>query len=139
MATEDDITAALFARIAALSLTPAHPIAWPNVAFNPPPNNRWLRVNEVPTLSQPVAVSQDGSNDYRGFVQIDVFAPLGGGLAGPKATAGLVRQWMKRGTVLFSGSTRVLITSASIQGGIESSPRWMVPVVVDYRAFALNA
>lgn len=139
MATEDDITAALFARIAALSLTPAHPVAWPNTAFTPPISNRWLRVNEFPTVTQSVALPSNGSNEFRGFIQIDVFAPLGDGSAGPKATAALVRQHMKRGTTLFGGSTRVLITNAAVQAGVESSPRWMVPVVIDYRAFAQNA
>lgn len=139
MATEDDITAALFTRLAALTLSPVHPIAWPNVTFTPPTNNRWLRVNEIPTVTEAVAIGQAGSNEYRGFLQVDVFAPLGGGLAGPKATAALVRQHMARGLTLFSGSTRVTITNAAVQGGIESSPRWMVPVIIDYRAFALNA
>lgn len=139
MAVEDDITAALFAHIAALTLTPVHPVAWPNVAFTPPANNRWLRVNEFPTVNRPVALAHDGANEFRGFVQIDVFAPPGGGLAGHKATAALVRQHMKRGTTLYHGSTRVLITNATVQAGVDSSPRWMVPVVIDYRAFAQNA
>lgn len=139
MAAEDDITAALFARIAALSLTPAHPLAMPNVAFTPPSNHRWLRVNEFPTVTRTAAIAHDGSNEFRGFVQIDVFAPLGEGIAGPKATAALVRQHMKRGTALYSGTTRILITNAVIQAGVESKPRWMVPVVIDYRAFAQNA
>ena len=139
MATDTDITGALFARLAALTLTPTHQIAWPNVEFTPPSSGKFLRANEIPVSAVAVSVAADGSNEYRGIFQVDVFGPLGAGLPTQKAIAAAVSAQFKRGLTLYGGSTRLDVTGSFVGPAMVDKDRAMIPVSINYRAFARNA
>lgn len=135
---ETKIVEAFFARLQALVLTPAHPIAWPNVSFTPPADSRYLRANELPSPTAGVSLAVDGANEYSGLFQIDVFGPLNTGSSAPKELAGAVVKHFKRGTRLDREGLRIDVMQASIGPALRDDPRWMVPVTVRYRAFARN-
>lgn len=139
MATETDITRALFGHLAALTLSPAHPVAWPNVQFTPPADGRFLRANDVPATNTALAVAHDGVNDMRGLLQVDVFGPLAEGVEAQRLAASAVAAHFKRGTTFFFSAGRIEVRSAVVGGGIQSDGRYMIPVTVNYRVFALNA
>lgn len=138
MPVEAAITDALFGRLRALTISPAHPIAWPNVAFTPPSSDKWLRVNQFPTVETRFAVADTGSVELRGFIQVDVFGPLNKGVTTQQAVAASVARHFRVPRRLFSGTTRIEITSARVDPGMTSDSRWMIPVTINYRAFALN-
>ena len=137
MAAETDIWDALSAHLRALTLSPAHPIAWPNVDYTPPNGHKFLRINEFPAIANPITLN-NGAIEYRGFIQIDVFGPLKVGLNTQKAIAAAVATHFKAGTVLFSGSTKLRISSAVVGANLISDPRMMIPVTVNWSALAAN-
>lgn len=133
-AIEAKITNALMARMAALTFSPAIPVAWPNVAFTPPSNNRWLRVNEIPASTTPFALS-GGTSEHVGLMQIDVFRPLNEGHLAAKETAGAVRAHFLPPLKLYSEGVTVKITRAEIGPVMRDGPHIMLPVTIRYRAF----
>jgi len=137
-AVETKIVEALFARLAALTLLPVHPIAWPNVSFTPPADGRYLRANELPSPTVGIDIATDGTNEYSGLFQVDVFGPLNVGSSVPQELAGAVVRHFKRGTRLDREGVRIDVMQASIGPALRDDPCWMVPVTVRYRAFAKN-
>jgi hypothetical protein len=141
MAHETDLVEGLFAHLHAMTLTPALPIAWPNVKFEPGAGQRYLRVSFMPTSTTGVGLADDSSNQHRAILQIDVMTPIttkGEGIKAPLDIAGQVASHFKRGTRLYRGSTRILIRRAVIEGAMVSGAHWMTPVSIYARAFAPN-
>jgi Bacteriophage related domain of unknown function len=136
MPIETDIAAALFARLKTLALTPPHPIAWPNLAFNPPDDGRWLRATMMPVSVDAFSINE--TNEHRGMLQVDVFAPLDSGLTTATTIAGLVRQHFRRGDLLRSGDAAVEILRAYPGPDIRANNRLMIPVTINWRCFAPN-
>jgi hypothetical protein len=124
-----------------MTLTPACPVAWPNVKFDAPAGQRYLRVSFMPTSTLGVGLADDSSNQHRAILQIDVMTPVtssGEGITAPLAIAGQVATHFKRGTRLYRGPTRILIRRAVIEGAMVSGAHWMTPVSIYARAFAPN-
>lgn len=128
---------ALFARLNSLTLSPVHPIAWPNTNFTPPTNGRFLRATFLPANKTRFAIPADSINEHVGIMQVDVFGPLTVGASVPMATAQAVADHLKSGWV-SRGATRVEIVSAIIQQGSPSGSSFILPVSIRYRAFAPN-
>ncbi|WP_417702363.1 DUF4128 domain-containing protein [Pseudophaeobacter sp.] len=74
--TEGRIFAALMTRAGGLSAL-GLPIAWPNVDFTPPENQKYLRVQFVPNVTQRQWIASDGVHRYLGLLQVSVFWPKG--------------------------------------------------------------
>jgi hypothetical protein len=128
---------ALFARLAALTLSPVHPISWPNANFTPPTNGRFLRATLLPASKVRFPIAADGMVEHIGIMQVDVFAPLNGGLSPVLATAQAVATHFKSGTFIMA-APRVEITRAEVNAGLPMGERFMVPVSISYRSFAPN-
>lgn len=139
------IQAALIAHLEALSFSPSNiDISYPNLAFTPPspatPSASWLRVTflQAPTLG--LSVGHDGgANEHLGIMQVDVFWAMGSSEGPPGRTAAQIIEHFTRGTVVFSGSTRVAIDKAPFRGTLRQDDPWvMIPVSIPYHAYSPN-
>lgn len=134
--TEARIVDALKARLAALTLSPALPIAWPNVVFNPPATS-YLRVTNLRNTTSRVVIADDGPQMNQGIFQIDVMAPLNEGEASLDIGA-QIAAWYGVGTRLpfTGGQVRIVdppnVTSMKSPDGV----RWMIVVSVPWLAYA---
>ena len=134
---ETRIHAALDARLMALTLSPAVPIAWPNANYTP--TGAYLRPWLLPIGVEPMTVSTDGANDYGGIYQVSVFWPVGGGLLAPLEAASAIAAHFKRGTSLTRDGVVVqMLTPPVVETPIQEPDIYHIPVSVRYRAFAPN-
>lgn len=132
---ESLITEALLQRLAALALTPALPVAYPNVAFTPPVGGSYLEARE-PLRSSTEAIGISRWNEHTGIFQIDVVYRAQDGAIAPTEIADKVADWFKRGTRLINGSVRVDINEPpSVAASMADAPYIRIPVSVRYRVF----
>jgi hypothetical protein len=132
---ETRIYEALAAQLAALALTPAMPIAWPNVDFKPPATG-YLRASFLPAATGAFARSGTGSNEHRGIFQIDVFWPENKGETEPSNKAAAIIAHFKRGTVLSREGATIRIDDPPYRGPSLQEPGFLqIPVSVPYHAF----
>ena len=113
--------------------TPAIPVAWENVAFNPPAG-RYVHGHLIP--GQAKHLYFDGTGRTRiGFFQVDFHMPVGTG-------AGAVRALVDSLDAAFAisitaGGLRVwLMAPFSAAPAIPKPDRFVVPVSAQYSAFA---
>ena len=66
---------ALRARVSSLSLSPALPVAWPDLTFEKPAGG-YLRVTWLPNTAQRLFVGSADPSQRPGLLQLDVFQPL---------------------------------------------------------------
>lgn len=141
---EAQITEALFIRLAALTLSPALPVAYPDVAFTPPAGGQWIEVAVLRARTQGVGIS--AWDEHAGIFQVTVVTPKSpaGGTKTPTQIADAVAAWFPRGTRLINGSVQVdvyekpAIASFYIDHrgsiGIDSTCT-RTPVSIRYRTF----
>lgn len=86
----------LCARLKSLSLTPALPVAWPDVHFVPPSDQKFL---EALFFVNPTE-SEIGYTHESGIFQVNVFWPTGLGRVAPLAIAEQVKAHFAKGTSL---------------------------------------
>jgi hypothetical protein len=136
MAILIDIETALLARVAALILSPALPVAWPNVAFTKP-SGGYLRVNHVPNTSRRIMIGSSEPHMRRGILQVDVFRPKNEGTALATALADQIAAWFPADMRLGAGGVTVRVTKASDAAiAVADDTHWQVPVTVSYECFA---
>lgn len=135
---EDAMMEVLFARLATLVLAPAHPVAWPNLNFTKPSNNRYLEARFVPNASTRFGVDE-GPHDRFGFLQVNVRDKLNTG-ARVTGIASAVAAHFPSDLALFHDiGIKVRIMKAPDVGDmmIETSPPGvMVPVLIPYECLA---
>lgn len=137
MAVESDIMQALFARVSSLVLTPAMPIAWPNVVFTPPANQRYLRVQFVPNIASRVLIDSDGEHQHLGLLQVSVYWTKGAGESDVRARAAAVAAHFPCDLKLRSGGVTVRITKrADVRDLIVEDAAVQIPVMVSFEAYA---
>lgn len=137
MAIETDIMAALFARVSSLVLTPAMPIAWPNIAYVPPANHRYLRVQFVPNVANRILIDSDGPHQHLGLLQLSVYWTKGQGEADVRGKAAAVAAHFPCDLKLYSGVTAVRITKrADVRDLIVEDAAVQIPVMVSFEAYA---
>lgn len=138
MATiEASIQTALFTRAASLVLSPVHPVAWPNVAFTPPNPKKYLRVTQMPNVTDRLVIGSDGPHQHQGILQVMVCAPLNSGEATAREVAGLVANHFPADLRLTSGGLTVRITKrANIASALVTDTELQIPVSIPYRCFA---
>lgn len=135
---ETSIVEALMARLATLTLSPALPVAWPNVDYTPPAAG-YLRVTHAPNTATQVTLGTEGKNRHIGIFQVDVMLPIIIGISTPMEKAGAVAAHFKRGTVLTKDGISVRITRPpEIRPALQSLPYIQVPVIIRYQADADN-
>jgi hypothetical protein len=130
------IEAALFARVAALVLSPALPVAWPNVAFTKPVGG-YLRVTHVPNIARRLFIGSTDPHQRLGLLQVDVFAPLNKGASTATEIAGKVAEHFPCDFRMISDGVTARVTKApDVAQAMADDTHWMVPVMVRYEVFA---
>lgn len=64
---------------AILATDAAASISWPNVRFEPPASGVWFGVFYFPSPTLPITLGDDGEDELRCFVQVDVAVPTNSG------------------------------------------------------------
>lgn len=136
------IKGALTNRLAALTFSPAIPVAYPWVAFTPPtaaPGVVYLRATILPADTATLSVGPGSDAQHYGIFQVDVFYGQGSGELAPSRIADVVMAWFKRGTTLTKDSAIVTIWKEPYAGRVIKDDPWIViPVSISYIAFAPN-
>lgn len=131
---ESQITEALFARLAALTLSPALPVAWPDVSFTPPANGVYLDVHQL--RAETVGIGISAWNEHAGVLQVDVVAKGQDGVLGRTEIADAVAAHFPRNLKLTVGDVRVDIDDPpAIAAPVPDAPYTRTPVSIRYRAF----
>jgi hypothetical protein len=135
MAIETDIMAALFARVS--SFAPAMPIAWPNLTFTPPANQRYLRVQYVPNVANRVMIGSDDPHQHLGLLQLSVYGKKNNGEAAVRADAAAVAAHFPCDLKLYSGAAAVRITKRpDVRDLIVEDAAVQIPVIIAWEAYA---
>jgi len=138
MATETEIMQALFAQVAALTLSPALPasaIAWPNVTFTPPASQRYLEVKFVPNINTRFGVST--THQMLGLLQLNIHGQKGAGEAGVRADAAAIVEHFPADLELTNAATKVRITARpEARDMIVADASVFIPVMVAWETFA---
>lgn len=136
MTVEENIEAALLARVATLETTPALPVAWPNITFTPG-TGPYLRVDHLPNATTRFLLKGSDPHLRQGILQLTVVAPLRQGPSPGTKLAGAVAAHFPADLALFSGGIKVRISKApSIAPAMKTDVSWDVPVSVTYECFA---
>jgi hypothetical protein len=132
MATiEASIQAALFARMASLVVSPAHPVAWPNLSFKAPANKRYLRVSHLPNTTDRLYIGSSEPHQHQGILQVTVCAPLNSGEEAAREIAGLVANHFPADLALANG---VRITKRpNTASALIIDTELQIPVSIAYR------
>lgn len=135
---ETSIVEALMARLLTLTLSPALPVAWPNVEYTPPAAG-YLRATHAPNATNQVTLGTSGKNRHIGIFQVDVLLPITTGISTPMEKAGAVAAHFKRGTTLTKDGINVrIVRPPEIRPALQSLPYIQVPVIIRYQADADN-
>ena len=132
----DAIQIALSERIKTLS--PALPIAWPNVVYTPTVGSPFLRVNFLSGQTANPTMLGNGSLDlkrYNGVMQVALFYPLNAGEGDPRRKADAVIALFPRGSTFSHGGVDVHIDFTPYASPAFQQDAWYVlPVSIYYRA-----
>lgn len=132
---ESSIATALMARVASLVLSPVHPVAYPNMAFTPPANKKYLRVTHFPNTTDSDFVSNTSTDEHKGILQITVCAPLNSGETQAREIAGLVVEHFPKGMALYRDDVKVRITKRpDCAAKITTDTEIQIPVSIRYEA-----
>lgn len=109
--------------------------AWPNAQFTKPSDGvtPWAMITHIP--NQPDSLSFD-SNEHTGIMQISVMYPLNYGTGAQNVKIDAVGSYFRAGRRFSYNGQTVQVVSLGVSGGLEDNGWWMVPVTVQYRAFA---
>ena len=131
---------ALATKLAALTFSPALPIAWPNVNFTPPDaNTGYIRAQLFPATAEQTTLGTDGQNRHTGIFQVDVIWPENQGLTAPTEKAGAIADHFKRGTLLTTDSIALRIDQPPlVRGIIVDGGTIQIPIDVRYTVDASN-
>lgn len=132
---ESQITEALMTRLAALTLSPVLPVAYPNVAFNPPASGPYLVAN-APLRATTQGIGISAWDEHAGIFQVDVVYRAQDGVIKPTQIADAVAAHFPRNLHLENGSVRVDIDEPpSIAAPVTDAPNLKTPVSIRYRCF----
>lgn len=133
---QSQIEAALFSRVASMALSPAMPIAWPNVSYSPPTTG-YIRVTHVPNIARRLFLGSTDPHQRLGLLQVDAFTPLNKGASAATEIAGKVAEHFPADLKMTSGTVTVRVTKApDVSQAIADDAFWFVPVTVSYEVFA---
>lgn len=137
MAAESEIFAALMTRVASFAASPALPVAYPNTAFTPPANQRYIRVQFVPNTTNRALIDSDGPHQHLGLLQVSVYWTKGQGEAGPRAIAAAIADHFPADLRLPSGSVRVrIIKRPDVRDMVVEDAAVQIPVIIEWECWA---
>lgn len=133
---ETSIWLALKARVQALVLSPALPVAWPNESFDKPAGG-YLRVSHVPNLNRRLFLSGSDPHQRLGLLQVDVFMPHNQSVAVALEVGGKVAAWFPADLRMTYGDLMVRVTAApTVAQPMDDDTHLQVPVTVPIETFA---
>lgn len=111
--------------------TPAIPVAWQNVVFDPP-EGRYVRAFLLPSETQSRHLSRT-DRSYAGLFQVSLCMPIGKGIRSAEALAGSLDAHFPH--TFTQGALRIwLLRPFSIAAPLEEGNRIVVPVTTQYEA-----
>lgn len=127
---ETTIAEALFDRLR--TMPGVLPIAWPNVPFTAPDDQRYLRAYVLP--GQPEGIDLSGRHIRRGGVlQLSVCWPVGAGVTAPRDVAGAIAERFAPGTIIERGGLRIRISRPPrIAGELIEDVVMQTPISIEY-------
>jgi hypothetical protein len=133
---QSSIEVALFSRVASLTLSPALPVAWPNVSYDPPLTG-YIRVTHIPNIARRLFLGSSDPHQRMGLLQVDVFTPLNKGASAATEIAGKVAEHFACDLKMVSGDVTVRVSKApDVNQAIADDAYWFVPTTVTYEAYA---
>jgi hypothetical protein len=131
MASPDLIAAALLARCATLAVgSPALPVAYPEITFDPPTDGKYLEASLF--FNRPAWEAVDSGKQDQGLLQVTVVWPRGAGVIAPMEAAAEVLDHFPKALSLSDGvriSAQPWAASPIIEG---SETR--IPVTIPWTA-----
>jgi hypothetical protein len=144
---EADAKAALLGHLDNVPISPAIPVARPNVHYEPSIGQPYLRASFMSVETVQPGLSDEDTERHRGILQISVFYPKGGapgvedGTVQPTRLAATVRQHFPRGLILDADGVRVDIGPApsTVETEVPEDAWFHVPVTIHWQAFVRPA
>ena len=134
----------LESRIAVICSSLGLPVAWPNIAFEPP-DAPYARVYVLP--AQTVGQDLEGQlRTYQGILQVNIIAPAGSGVNQARGLALSIADAFPEGLPLVDGDLTVYINGppqirspiqdrpTSAPNGSSGSITYTIPISMQYRA-----
>lgn len=138
--TETSIWLALRGQVESLGLVPAHPVSFPNEAFDKPSDSSgplpYIKVTHLPNTTNRPFIGLDDDQQYQGILQIAVMSMLNQDSSVAVEYAGQIAGHFATGLILENGTVRVRITKrADTAQGFRDDGMWMTPVSIQYESF----
>jgi hypothetical protein len=135
-AIETALWLALRARVEALVLSPALPVAWPNESFTKPTGG-YLRVTRIPNLNRRLFLKGSDPHQRLSLLQIDVFAKKNQNAAVALEIAGQVAAHFPADLKMSAYGVTARVTKApEVAQPLDDETHLMVPVTVSVEAMA---
>lgn len=130
------IEAALFDRVASLVLSPALPVAWPNMSFAPVLTG-YLAVTHLPTINRRRLIGSGEPHQRLGLLQVSVFAQINKGSSAATEIAGKIAEHFPADLSMINDGLAVRVTqTADVMQALRNDPFWHVPVRISYECWA---
>jgi hypothetical protein len=135
-AIETALWLALRARVEALVLSPALPVAWPNEAFTKPTGG-YLRVTWIPNLNRRLFLRGSDPHQRLSLLQVDVFAKKNQNVAVAIEISGKVAAHFPADLHMTAhGVTARVAKAPEVAQPLDDETHLMVPVTVQIEALA---
>lgn len=127
----------LFARVSAFAGPPDMPIAWPNVMFVPPADQRFLRVQFNPNIANRLTIDSDGPHQHLGLLQVSVHWTKGKGEEAARAVADAVAAHFPCDLRLAGDEISVRITKRpDVADVLYEAASIQIPVMIAWECWA---
>lgn len=131
MAAEVKIMEALF--IHAASIPVGLPVSYPNLSFDPPNDQKYLKVQFIPNLVNRLFVGSDDPHQDLGLLQISVKWPKNVGEVAPRDVAAKVADHFAADTQLtFEGVTVKVLKRPTLSDLIVEAAGVQIAVTIDW-------
>lgn len=132
---EGEIPNLLMARLAALTLSPALPVAWEGRDYTPPAGT-YLSARYLPNTNQEPFVGNTDPARHLGIFQVTVNVLPDGGIIAPSDIAGAIVDHFAKGTKLSANGVTVHVyEKPSVGSALQDPERIRVPVSIRYQSF----
>lgn len=127
---------ALFKKLNELVLSPALPVAWPNVDFTAPVGGKYLTVDLLPNTNLRLYQPNDSPHYRQGLLQVTVVAPLDSGTGYALGVADAIADHFPASLILYeSGAKLGIQRTPDIAPPLRDDTTWRVPVTIRYELF----
>ena len=110
------------------------PLAEENKSFRPQGGRKWAAVSFLPRQPAAAALGEDGPDEVRGLVQIDLNYPVGLGAEQPRHDFELIRRTFYAGARFYHDGQAVLTTNCGRAVGQIEDGCYRVPVTISWFA-----